>query len=317
MLESIRKHSKFVMILLFLLIIPSFILVGIDSNYFSGSSPVVARVDGKDITQDDWDNAHRMEADRLRAEQPGLDAKLLDTPEARYATLERLVRDRVFQVAAQKLHLAASDATLARELQKIPAIANLRKADGSLDTEGYRNLLAAQGMTPEGFEASVRRDISLGQVLGGVMNSALATQPIADLALDALQQRREIQLALFDTARYSDQVQPTDADLQAYYEQHKTQYEQAEQASIEYLVLDLPAVRARITINEDDLRTYYKENGARLAGVQQERRASHILINAPKTMPAAEREAAKAKANELLAQVKAEPANFASVAGFY
>ncbi len=66
--------------------------------------------------------------------------------------------------------------------------------------------------------------------------------------------------------------------------------------------------RARITINEDDLRTYYKENGARLAGVQQERRASHILINAPKTMPAAEREAAKAKANELLAQVKAEPA---------
>ena len=36
---------------------------------FSGSSPVVARVDGKDITQDDWDNAHRMEADRLRAEQ--------------------------------------------------------------------------------------------------------------------------------------------------------------------------------------------------------------------------------------------------------
>ena len=314
MLESIRKHSKFVMILLFLLIIPSFILVGIDSNYFSGSSPVVARVDGKDITQDDWDNAHRMEADRLRAEQPGLDAKLLDTPEARYATLDRLVRDRVLQVAAQKLHLAASDATLARELQKIPAIANLRKADGSLDTEGYRNLLAAQGMTPEGFEASVRRDISLGQVLGGVMNSALATQPIADLALDALQQRREIQLALFDTARYSDQVQPTDADLQAYYEQHKTQYEQAEQASIEYLVLDLPAVRARITINEDDLRTYYKENGARLAGVQQERRASHILINAPKTMPAAEREAAKAKANELLAQVKAEPANFASVA---
>ena len=83
MLESIRKHSKFVMILLFLLIIPSFILVGIDSNYFSGSSPVVARVDGKDITQDDWDNAHRMEADRLRAEQPGLDAKLLDTPPCR------------------------------------------------------------------------------------------------------------------------------------------------------------------------------------------------------------------------------------------
>jgi len=77
MFESIRKHSKIVMFLLFLLIIPSFILVGIDSNYFSGGSPVVARVDGKDITQADWDNAHRMESDRIRAQSPGIDAKLL------------------------------------------------------------------------------------------------------------------------------------------------------------------------------------------------------------------------------------------------
>lgn len=314
MLESIRKHSKFVMILLFLLIIPSFVLVGIDSNYFSGASPVVARVDGKDITQNDWDNAHRMESDRLRAEQPNLDAKLLDTPEARYVTLERLVRDRVFQVAAQKLHLVTSDATLARALQDIPAIASLRKADGSLDAEGYRNLLAAQGMTPEGFEASMRRDLSLSQVMGGVMNTALATQPVADLALDAMLQRRQVQLARFSAADYSSQVQPAEADLQAYYDQHKELFEQAEHASIEYLVLDLPAVRERIALNEDDLRTYYQENGARLAGVQQERRASHILINAPQTMAAPEREAAKAKAQELLAQVQADPASFASVA---
>ena len=61
MFEAIRKHSKIVMFLLFLLVIPSFVLVGIDSNYFSEKSPVVARVDGHKITQADWDNAHREE----------------------------------------------------------------------------------------------------------------------------------------------------------------------------------------------------------------------------------------------------------------
>ncbi len=137
MLESIPQHFKFVaMILLFLLIIPSFILVGIDSNYFSGSSPAPSR----GLMARSPKTIGTMPPDGSRSpacRATGLDAKLLDTPEARYATLERLVRDRVFQVAAQKLHLlAASDATLARELQKIPAIANLRKADGSLDTEG-------------------------------------------------------------------------------------------------------------------------------------------------------------------------------------
>jgi len=105
MLESIRKHTKWVMGLLFLLIIPSFVLVGIDQNYFTGGSPVVARVDGKDITQADWDNAHRVESDRVRAQSPDIDAKLLDTPQARYATLERLVRDRVLQTAAQNMHM--------------------------------------------------------------------------------------------------------------------------------------------------------------------------------------------------------------------
>ena len=122
MFESIRKNTKIAMLLLLLLIIPSFVLVGIDSSYFSGSSPVVARVDGQDITQNDWDNAHKVESDRQRSEQPQMDAKLLDTPQARYATLEKLVRDRVLQVAAQKMHLVTTDARLARSLQEIPQI---------------------------------------------------------------------------------------------------------------------------------------------------------------------------------------------------
>lgn len=80
MFEAIRKHSKIVMFLLFLLVIPSFVLVGIDSNYFSEKSPVVARVDGHKITQADWDNAHREETDRIRAQSPNVDPKQLDTP---------------------------------------------------------------------------------------------------------------------------------------------------------------------------------------------------------------------------------------------
>ena len=314
MLESIRKHSKFVMILLFLLIIPSFIFVGIDQSYFSGSSPTVARVDGQDITQNDWDNMHRLESDRLRAENPGMDAKLLDSDEARYATLERMVRDRVFQIAAQKMHLVTSDAALARTLQSIPAIANLRKPDGSLDAEGYRALLATQGMTPEGYEASLRRDMSLGQVVGNVMNTALATPAVAQVAMDAFLQRREVQVAQFMAKDFADQVKPTDAELKAYYEANTAQFQQAEQAKVEYVVLDLKSVRDGITLNEDDLQTYYKENAARLAGIQEERRASHILINAPKTMAAAERDAAKAKAQAIAAKVKADPASFAQTA---
>lgn len=301
------------MLFLFLLIIPSFVLVGIDSNYFSGGSPAVARVDGKDITQAEWDNAHRIESDRIRAQQPTLDAKLLDSPSARYATLERMVRDRVLQVAAEKMHLVTSNARLASSLQEIPQIAALKRPDGSLDVEAYRALVGAQGMTPEGFEANMRRDIAVNQVMGALMGTSFATPAQANIALDALFQRREIQVARFSPKDFAAKIQPADSDLEAYYQQHPALFQQPEQAAVEYVVLDMDTVRAGIALNEDDLRTYYKENVARLAG-KEERRASHILVAAPKDMPSAEREKAKERAAQLLAQVRKAPASFADVA---
>ena len=301
------------MLFLFLLIIPSFVLVGIDSNYFSGGSPVVARVDGNDITQAEWDNTHRTESDRIRAEQPGLDAKLLDSPSARYAMLERMVRDRVLQVAAQKMHIITTDAKLASSLQEIPQIAALRRADGTLDAEAYRALVGTQGMTPEGFEANIRRDMAVNQVLGVVTSTSFATPAHANVSLDALFQRRDVQIARFLPKDFASQVQPTDADLQAYYQQHPTLFQQAEQASVDYVVLDLDGVRAAIKLNEDDLRTYYKENVARLSG-NEERRASHILIAAPKDAPAADREKAKERITQLLEEVRKTPSAFADIA---
>lgn len=313
MFESIRNNSKWLMLVLFLLVIPSFVLVGIDSSYFSGGSPVVARVDGADITKDEWDNTHRIESDRLRAQQPGLDARLLDSSAARYATLERMVRDRVLQVAARKMHLQTSDARLARSLQEIPQIAALRRADGTLDAEAYRALVGAQGLTPEGFEATVRRDLAVNQVVGTVIGSSFASAAQVDTALDALFQRREVQLAHFEPKQYASQVKVSDADLEAYYKAQPVLFQQPETANVEYVVLDLDTVRSGITLSEDDVRTYYQENLSRLAG-KEERRASHILLSVPSSAPAAEREKTKVKAQELLSQVRKNPASFAAVA---
>jgi peptidyl-prolyl cis-trans isomerase D len=99
---------------------------------------------------------------------PNLDPKLMDSPEARYASLERLVRERVIAAAAEKFKLTTSDQRLARELQQSPEIASLRRPDGSLDMERYRQLLSSQGMSPEMFEANVRTDLSNRQVLVGI-----------------------------------------------------------------------------------------------------------------------------------------------------
>lgn len=313
MFDFIRKHTKWTMALLFLLIVPSFILVGMNSNPSTEKGTVVAKVEGVEITQPEWDREHLREVDRLRASMPTLDVKLLDTPEARYATLERMVRDRVVAVAAEKLKLATSDQHLARELQNSPEIAALRRADGSLDMERYRQLVGSQGLSPEMFEANVRAELSRRQVLAGVTGSGLGSNAAADLALNAFLEKREIQLARFNAADYAAKLNPSETDLEKFYKDNEKLFQAPEQASIEYVVLDLDTLMKGIAVNESDLKTYYEQNAKQLSSTE-ERRASHILITAPATASAAQREEAKSKAEALLASVRKAPDTFAELA---
>ncbi|MDP2000385.1 MAG: SurA N-terminal domain-containing protein [Rhodoferax sp.] len=314
MFDFVRRHTRIMMGVLFLLVIPSFVLFGVDGyNQSNSQGETVARVGSHDISQAEWDAAHRIEADRLRTSMPTLDVKLLDSPEARYATLERLVRDRVLLQATDKFKLSTSDAMLARNLQEDPTIASLRLPDGKLDMDRYRQLAASQGLTPEGFEARVRKDLSVRQIEAAVTATSFATPGMADVALNSFFEKREAQILSFVTDKFLGQVTPTDTELENYYKANQAMFQSPEQASIEYVVLDLNAVTKTISINESDLKSYYEQNVSRLSGNEQ-RRASHILINAAKDAPVADKQKAKARADELLKQLRQAPGNFAEVA---
>jgi len=314
MFDFIRKHAKITMGLLFLLIVPSFVLFGLDGYGNSqDKSPVVAKVDGQTILQTEWDRAHLNEVDKLRASMPSLDAKLFDSPEARYATLERLVRDRVLAAAATKLKLNTNDQRLARELQSNPEIAALRRPDGTLDMQRYKQLLGAQGLSPEMFEANVRADLSTRQVLMGVIGTGFSSNVAADTALNAYFEKREIQIARFATADYAVKLNPSDADLEQFYKANANLFQAPEQANIEYVLFDVETIKKSIVVAEADLKSYYDQNVQRLSG-KEERRTSHILIASPKSAPEADRQKAKTKASELVAQVKKSPDSFAEVA---
>lgn len=314
MFDFVRKHMKVMQFLLFLLIVPSFVLFGLDGyNRFRDKAPAVARVAGHDVTQAEWDAAQKTEVQRARDTMPAVDMKLLDTPQARYATLERIVQQRVLAAAADKMRLVTTDARLAAELQQNPTIAALRKPDGSLDIERYRQLLALQGLTPAAFEAQVRADLSSRQVLLGVTESAFTPAAVANIGLDAFFERREVQVTKFLPTDFQGKVAVSEDELQAFYKRNESRFRSPEQADIEYVVLDPEAIGKTLNISEADLRADYEQNAARY-GAPEERRASHILIAAGKDQPQAERDKARARAEALLAEVRKAPAKFAELA---
>ncbi|MEJ6023628.1 SurA N-terminal domain-containing protein [Ramlibacter sp. PS4R-6] len=312
MFEFVRTHNKVMQVLLFLLIVPSFVLVGIQGyDRMREKGDAVAKVDGHEILQGEWDNAHKQEAERIRTQMPGVDAKLLDSPQLKYATLERLVRDRVIAAAAAKAHLSASDSAVARELQQV--LEPLKGPDGKIDMAKYRQVVGARGMSPEMYEESVRADLTARQVMLGVISTSLTTNAQAAPTLGAFFERREVQVARFDAPAYAARVTPTDAEIEAYYKAHPGEFQAPERATVEYLVLDIESVKKGITVNEADLKTYYEQNITKY-GQPEQRRASHILVASAPNAPPADKQKAKAKAQELLAQVRKSPDSFAEVA---
>ena len=313
MFDFVRKHTKIMMFLMFLLIIPAFVLVGINGfRNFNGAGETVAKIGSVSIHKEEWDAAHKSEVDRIRASNPSIDSKLLDSPDARYVTLERMVRERVLAQNAADLHLTVTDLALARELQKDPTIASLRGSDGRLDMDRYRQLLSTQGMTPEGFEARVRKDLVMREVERTVAVSAMAPVRLTNVTLNAFFERREIQTAGFAPQDYRAQVNLSDAELLSYYQANQNQFQVPEMVNIDYVVLDLDSIKKGIVVSESDLRSYYDQNAERLSG-KEERRVSHILITAAKG-DATQRQKAREQAQALLDQVRKAPDSFADVA---
>ena len=310
MFDTFRKYNKIVMIFLFLLIIPSFVFFGVERYQGLGGDEKVARIEGHDITKPEWDQQHRVETDRIRQQSPNVDPTLLDSDALRYATLERMVRDRVLATAAAKANVSVSEDRLTRMFAQDAGLAAFRTADGKFDREAF---LRATGRTPEQYEASVRADMASQQVLLGVTGTSFAPPALTAATVNAFYDRREIQVARFAPESFASKVTVSDADIETYYKDHTAQFQAPEQASIEYLVLDLEAAKKNIVANEADLKTYYEQNTARF-GTKEERRASHILITAPTSMSSGDRAKAKAKAEQLLADVKKAPATFADVA---
>ncbi|MDD4886784.1 MAG: SurA N-terminal domain-containing protein [Thiomonas sp.] len=315
MLESIRKHSKLMQIVLFVLIFPSFVLFGIQGySSFEGKQDAAAKVDGQTISMEQLHAANREEIARLQSMLgSSVDIKQIDTPEQKLRTLDGLVRQRLLQLEAQREHLAVTDAQVQQAILQIPQVAALRKPDGSFDVQAYRSLIAAQGMTTAQFEAQVREQLILQQVLGGIADSVIDSQALATAAAKAAAQQREVRLALFKPADYASQVQVTPAEVESYYKKNTARFQRPEEANIQYVVLSADALGADVKIPPEQTKAYYEANLAKFS-TPAERRASHILITVPNDATPAQQDEARAKAEAIAKQVEANPAEFAALA---
>ncbi|GAB2841509.1 SurA N-terminal domain-containing protein [Pseudoduganella ginsengisoli] len=317
MFEFIRTHQKLMQILLAILIVPSFVLVGV-SGYksFGDDANTLAKIDGHALTRQEWEQAQRKQLDMYRQRLgQQFDQKMFDTPEFRQSVLDQLITERAITAEAARNHLTLSPAKLQKLiLEAIKDVPGIFKPDGSIDMEVYRRVLAqSQGLTPEGYQQLVMKSETTQQVGGSVALTGFVPHTVAKLVSDFGAQEREVQELAFPAQQFMDKVKVTDEMVKAFYEKNSKMFETPEQAKIEYVVFNAAAVSSQVTVSDEEVAAYYNGNAKRYTAPEQ-RRASQIMVALKPGASAADKAAAKAKAEAILAEVKKAPADFAKVA---
>ena len=310
MFDLIHHHKRAVQIILALITLP-FAFFGVDYYFRQGdATPNIATVAGEKITQAQFNESIAEQQDRMR-QQLGrnFDIAMFDNPEVRYSVLEQLISQRLLQDKARRELFRVSDTQLQQVIGQLPVF----QYDGQFSAERYKQVLASQNMTPLMFEDRVRRDLILNPLQEPITLGNIVATSSGERYIGLVEQQREVAAAAVDLDPFMKDVKIDDAAVKAFYDANAKTLQTPELAKFEYVLLSQDALMAQVSVDTADVKAQYDKN-QHLYGQAEERDASHILIAAKPDANESDKAAAKKKAEELAAQVKANPAKFADLA---
>ncbi len=232
---------------------------------------------------------------------------------------EILIQRAMLKQEADRLHLQVSDEDLRRELRTGPFAQYLFPDGKYIGDDQYMNFVqTAFGTSRSDFESQVKDDMELqrlqAMITGGVT--------VSDAAVRAaeLQQGVKVQFdyAVVSSEDLKKSINPTDAELQAYFKQNAAKYATAipETRKIEYVAFDATKIPGgKQPVSDADVQAYYTAHATQYKTDEQVK-TRHILISVKTGADAATDAAAKAKAQDVLNQLKAG-GNFAALAKQY
>ena len=293
------------------------------SNFFGSGTPqrgILATVDGNDITTLEVQKQARQMVQQ-QFPRGGAQASML-LPFFASRAAEQLIQRNAVVAEAHRLGLRATDEDVRDELQH-GRYAEVFFPNGNfVGQAAYEERLQQSDLTVPMFEQSVKDEILIEKLRNLVAGSAL----ISDAEVREKFGRENTKIKFDYTVLHKDDIlktiHPTDAELKAYYDQHKASYANSipEKRKISYVLIDTAKLTNDLKVTPQELQSYYDQHRDEYR-VQEQVNVRHILIKTPLPGPDGKVDqkgvdGARAKAEDILKQVKAG-GNFADLAKKY
>jgi peptidyl-prolyl cis-trans isomerase D len=306
----VRNNKRLMQIVLALVALP-FAFWGIDSyQRVMSRAGEVAEVGGQKISEQEFGDAMRQQQERLRGLLGrNFDPALFDSPAIRMEVLEGLISQRLLMRHAARNNLTVSSETLIETTMAIPAF----QVDGTFSRERYDAALRNERMSPEVFDAALRRDLLVQQLTGALADSGLASKAVSRQFAQLRAQQREVAEYRVQADAQLAQPRITADAIRAFYDANPGRFQVPEEVGVEYIVLSTDALLASEQVGADQIKSYYESNISKY-GEPEQRRASHILIAVKSGAGEAEKVKARERAAQIVSQLRKSPGSFAELA---
>lgn len=316
MLDRMRRHKNWlkwslaIVVLAFILLyIPDFLR---SPNGVAGSTDVIASVDGRDITVARFRRVYNQQMQAYRSAYGGnVDEKMLKQLGIDQRIVQQMIEEETSLAEAERLGITATDAEVQQRILSIPAFQENGRFIGDVR---YRQLLQMQNppMQPNDFEEQVRRSITVEKLQGALTDWITVSDKELDEEVKRRNEKVKLAAVAFPADKFREGVVASDAEIASYFDAHKDDFKIPEKRKIRFALVDMQAIRDRITISQQDIQRYYEDNQQQYSTPEQVR-ASHILFMTEGKDDAE----VKKRAEEVLAKVKAPGADFAKLANQY
>ncbi len=300
------KTKKYVMGGILCLVSASMLLYLVP-NYNTGSNgpdAVLAKVGDDVITEAD---ARKQISAEMRGRQ--IPAEIV--PNYVPPMVQQMVTERALEYQAHRLGIQVSDQDVADYLrQNFPSLFQDGKFVGK---DVYAAMLAqqGQGITINDFEATLKRTLLIGKLRQVALEGSIVTPAEIEKRYKDKNDQIQLQYVKLVQDKFKKDAEPTDADMQQYFKTNAAQYQDPEAKNLVVLVADGSKMEAGLNPTDQDLMAAYNQNQANFV-VPERVHVRHILI-LTQGKPPAEEAKAKAKAEDLVKQLRAG-ADFAELA---
>ena len=259
----------------FLIMVAAFVVWGVgDVLRMVGSSPTwVAKVGGQTIEGQQLQEAFQRDMTQLSAKLPSGQEPTQDMRNSvAQQALQGLIAQAAVQGEVERLRIVAPDPAVR---QAVFGMADFRGPNGQFDRQTFEALLRNNGLTEQHFLDMVRGQMNVKQLIEAVSAGATASETMLHPIYESQFEKRSADMVEFALAAATTPPQPTDAELQRWYDNHPDQYSAPEYRRIKAIVLSPETLAKEIPISDADLHAAYDQHKSEY--VKPEKRSAEVI----------------------------------------